>query len=92
MDNSITITDVKTIKFVPVANIKLDAKCLFIPKKIIRNGKATIVFWLDGTKTVVKCSDEDDNDYDAFTAALAKRVFGTNSAVKKIVNMTQIQD
>lgn len=63
----------------------------FTPKKIIRNGKATIVFWIDGTKTVVKCSDDDDNFYDAFTAALAKYIFGSNSAVKKIVNKTYIQ-
>ena len=29
-----------------------------MPERIIFNGNATIVFWKDGTKTVVKASDE----------------------------------
>lgn len=56
------------------------------PKRILRSGPATIVFWADGTKTVVKCAaDENDNAYAAFTAALAIKIFGSNSAVKKLV-------
>lgn len=31
-------------------------------KKVIFNAPATIVLWEDGTKTVVKCSDEDEYD------------------------------
>lgn len=57
-----------------------------IPKRIIRHGPATIVFWGDGTKTVVKrAPDEPDNEYAAFTAALAIKIFGNNSKLKKIV-------
>lgn len=57
-----------------------------IPKRILRHGPATIVFWGDGTKTVVKrAPDEPDNEYTAFTAALAIRIFGSNSKLKKIV-------
>ena len=56
----------------------------YIPTKILQNGPATIVFWSDKTKTVVKCApDEKPSVYAAFTAALAIKVFGTNSAVKK---------
>ena len=37
-------------------------------------------------KTIVKRSpDEPDNDYAAFTAALAKRVYGSNSKIKSII-------
>ena len=55
-------------------------------KKIIYNDPATIVFWKDGTKTVVKCAKgEKFNEYTAFCAALAKKVYGTNSRVTKIV-------
>ena len=55
-------------------------------KKIIKNGPATIVFWTDGTKTVVKQQDGDQDDiYAAFTAALAKKAFGSTSKVKKII-------
>lgn len=61
-------------------------KSPFDPKRILRSGPATIVFWEDGTKTVVKCAaDENDNTYAAFTAALAIKIFGSNSAVKKLV-------
>ena len=39
---------------------------------------------------VVKCEDGTVSDnYEAFTAALAKKVFGSNSAVKKIVSKTE---
>lgn len=56
------------------------------PKRILRCGIATIVFWADGTKTVVKrAPDEPDNAYAAFTAALAIKTFGSNSKVKKII-------
>lgn len=56
----------------------------FSPKKIIHNGPATIVFWTDGSKTVVKCAAGTDPDlYNAFCAAFAKKVFGTNSRLKK---------
>lgn len=30
-----------------------------IPKKVIFNGPATTILWKDGTKTTVRCSDED---------------------------------
>jgi len=63
------------------------------PKRILKNGIATIVFWEDGTKTVVKCAPgETPDDYDAFTAALAIKVFGSNSALKKVIKAkTEIQ-
>ena len=63
------------------------------PKRILKSGLATIVFWEDGSKTVVKRSpDEPDNEYMAFTAALAKRVFGSNNAIKKIIKTkTEVQ-
>ena len=54
--------------------------------KIIVNGDATIVFWGDGQKTIVKKSADDEYDlHHAFCAALAKRVYGHNSTVKKMV-------
>lgn len=59
----------------------------YTPKKIIRNGPATIVFWNNGKKTVVMKADGDnDNPYNAFCAALAIRIFGNNSALKKIIS------
>lgn len=53
---------------------------------IIYNGPATIVFWKDGTKTVVKVAEDGEfNVYWGFCAALAEKVFGSNHAVKSII-------
>lgn len=63
------------------------------PKRIIRSGLYTIVFWNDGSKTIVrKAPDDPDNAYSAFTAALAIKIFGSNQAVKRIVGMTETQE
>ena len=56
------------------------------PERIIHSGPATIVFWNDKTKTVVKCSENDIYDeYEAFCAALAIKMFGSNSHLKKMI-------
>jgi hypothetical protein len=48
-------------------------------KKIIFNGPATIVMWSDGTKTVVKCQEEEKYDGEkGIFAACAKKLLGTN--------------
>lgn len=56
------------------------------PDRILVSGNRTIVFWADGTKTVVKrADDETDSVYSAFTAALAIKMYGSNSKVKRII-------
>lgn len=46
-------------------------------KKVIFNAPATIVFWYDGTKTVVKCGPNDAYDPEkGFAIAFMKRFFG----------------
>ena len=62
-------------------------------KRILKSGDRTIVFWMDNTKTIVKrCEDVEDNDYAAFTAALAIKMFGTNSALKRMIkNKLEVQ-
>ena len=62
----------------------------YTPKRILksnnRNKNCTIVFWEDGTKTIVKqAKGEPDNDYSAFTAALAIKIFGTNSNLRRTI-------
>lgn len=62
----------------------------FTPIKIIYNGVATVVFWNDDTKTVVKRSTGTKDDrYNAFCAALAKKMYGTNSALKKYIECAE---
>ena len=68
--------------------LKMDYATRTIPERIIKSGPATIVFWADGTKTVVKCAKgTEPDDYAAFCAALAKKVYGSNSALKRAMQM-----
>lgn len=56
-------------------------------KKIIFNGPKTIVLWTDGTKTIVSMS-KDELRFDpeaAFCAAYTKKMFGSNSKIKRII-------
>ena len=46
-------------------------------KKVIFNDPATIVYWKDGTKTVVKCQEGDDFDPEkGFAMAFLKKCWG----------------
>lgn len=50
-------------------------------KNVIFNDPATIVFWADGTKTVVKCGENDIYDPEKGLAmAVAKKYLGTNKS------------
>ena len=50
-------------------------------KKVIFNNPATIVYWSDGTKTVVKCQDGDTFDKEKGLAiAICKGFLGTNKS------------
>ena len=61
-----------------------------VPEKIFRCGNATTVIWKDGTKTTVKLMPgAEDSDYGAFTAALAKKMYGNNSKVMRYAGMVQ---
>ncbi len=47
--------------------------------KVIYHNPATIVFWSDGTKTVVKCGKDDTYDKEkGFYIACAKKLFGND--------------
>lgn len=75
------IANIETGVFVGVEKIK--------PKKIIQNGIATIVFWNDDTKTVVKLADGEENDiFTAFCVAFTKRLFGSTSAINRQIEKT----
>ena len=59
--------------------VSYSKKSRLIPdiKNVIFNPPATIIFWGDGTKTVVKCSEYDDFDPEKGMAmAIAKKAIG----------------
>lgn len=64
----------------------------FEVQRILRNGPATIVFWGDGTKTVVKRPEgKEDDIYEAFTAALGIKMYKTNSHLKKFIKTKTVE-
>lgn len=49
-------------------------------KKVIFNDPATIVYWTDGTKTVVKCQEGDEFSKETGLAlCIAKKAYGNGS-------------
>ena len=56
------------------------------PERVLFSGDKTIVFWKDGSKTMVSCSEgQPFDEYTGFVAALAKKVYGSTSRVKRIL-------
>ena len=54
-------------------------------ERVIFNNPATIVYWDDGTKTVVKCQEGDTYSQETGLAmAIAKKVFGNNSSYNEV--------
>jgi len=63
-----------------------------IPTKIIRSGPVTVIFWEDGTKTLVRRAEgAPDDPYLAFCAGLAKKIYGNNSKVKKLIDEKTVE-
>ena len=84
--NTVTTDIVKAQNEIYRKMVTAETAKTFTPQRILRHGIATIVFWQDGTKTVVKRhADELDNEYTAFCAALAIKVFGSNSQIKSVL-------
>ena len=75
--------------------VKLDpmmASDFFKPEKIIYSGPKTIVFWRDGTKTVVSLGEGQEHDeYTAYCAAVAKKMFGATHKVKKFIDSVAVR-
>lgn len=91
MQNDIDITNLKwNTEYVRLEDIY--SKRYFKPEKILKNGPATIFFWKNGKKTVVKATDGEEMDlYNAFCIAAMKRIFSTNSSIKSCLRHTLIE-
>ena len=58
-----------------------------MPKQIIHNAEAVIVFWKDGSKTIVRRREGDPDDiHSAFAQALVKKLFGATTTAHKMVD------
>lgn len=78
----------KTFKDLQKEEFRKPFECPLTPKSIEQSvdHKTVVVLWQDNTKTIVKLSPNDKDDIDtAFAYALAKKIFGTNTHLKKVV-------
>ena len=58
------------------------------PKKVIFNGPATIVMWYDGTKTVVKKTEDDTDDREkAVMFAILKKACGSRAKMNRYLKL-----
>ena len=50
-------------------------------KKVIFNRPVTVVLWDDGSKTIVRCQEDDNwSEYVGLAMAISKKAFGTNES------------
>jgi len=61
--------------------------------RVVFSGRATIIFWEDGTKTVVKCMEgEKFERYAGFAAACMKKMFGSTSRAKSLMEYFTVEE
>lgn len=53
-----------------------------IPKQVIFNPPATIVYWQDGDKTVVRCNNDEFSEESGFAMACMRKIYGTRANFK----------
>ena len=62
------------------------------PTKIIYSGPKTVVFWPDGTKTIVSLGKGQEYDeYTAYCAAVVKKMFGATHKAKKFLKSVAVR-
>lgn len=77
--NEMPVERKSTIRYNGYTSVSTSESSIFAPsiKKVIFNDPATIVFWSDGSKTVVKCQDGDIYDPEKGLAmAISKKALG----------------
>ena len=63
-----------------------------VPKRVIYNGRTTVVIWSDKSKTIVRCMPEDAyNREQAVATAIAERLFKTKAEFKRLVRSGNVQ-
>lgn len=69
------------------AALKMKSSINMTPKDVIFAPPATIVYWRDGTKTVVKCSEEDEfSEEMGFVLCFMKKMFGNTGKFNDYIN------
>ena len=71
---------------------KTTGQVSYIPTKVIFNGTTTICHWNDGSKTIVKCADDEKFIPEVGVAeATMKKIYGTRMAFLRVVKNAYVQ-
>lgn len=76
--------EVVKVVYKPIQNI-LRQDPRFGVTKVIFNRPATIVMWTDGTKTVVKCNNEEFDEEKGLAMAICKKVMGNKGNYYRVI-------
>lgn len=67
--------------------LKMESSMNMAPKEVIFAPPATIVYWQDGSRTVVKCSEEDEfSEEMGFVLCFMKKMFGNTGKFNDYIN------
>ena len=85
----------KTVVYAMIGHMSSGLSILPDIEKVTFNPPATIVFWSDGTKTIVKCQDGDSFDPErGLTTAISKKALGNkgnyNNEIRKWLDKCDI--
>lgn len=62
-----------------------------MPDRVVYSGPKTLVFWPDGSKTMVSLREgEEYDEYAAFCAAVVKKMFGATHKAKKFLDSIKV--
>lgn len=75
-----------TTSAIPSADLILNSKLYNLEiKKVLYKNPATIVYWTDGSKTVVKCQENDKYDPEkGLVMAILKKIYGNTGCYYKL--------
>ena len=79
-----TGTGMEQLPFLPVrtgTNVHMPMPVLE-PERVIFSPPATVVYWKDGTKTVVRCENDVFSEEFGYAMACMRRMYGTRAAFK----------
>ena len=66
-------------------------ECIEKPHHVVFSGPKTILFWSDGSKTMVSLGEDQEYDeYAAFCAAVVKKMFGATHKAKKFLDSVKV--
>jgi len=84
VDNGCSSTMDTIAPVAPTSMPEVRAVCL-TPKQIIFNPPATIVYWDDGDKTVVRCDNDAFSEEFGYAMACMRKIYGTRANFKALL-------